>query len=61
MSKFENPELTKTRSIAKAAAAREGRAMVILDLNKTAGGLFVIRYDTPQHRAYAGFVEAVEP
>lgn len=53
--------LARIRAMAQASADREGRAVVILNLNRVGSALYVVREDWPGADADLAFVERVEP
>lgn len=53
--------LARIRTMAQASADREGRAVVILNLNRVGSAMYVVREDWPGADADRAFVERVEP
>lgn len=53
--------LARIRAMAQASADREGRAVVILNLNRVGSAMYVVREDWPGADADRAFVERVEP
>ncbi len=53
--------LEAIRRKAQATADREGRAVVILNLNRVGSAMYVVREDWPSADADRAFVERVEP